>query len=98
MTLVMALVNLDQIIQISDRRLTDQRGALFDDAENKACVLTARDARVICGFSGLAHAAQFRTNHWLVDALYESAPPDHLIVATIERFTAAATKRFSART
>lgn len=94
MTLVLALVNDDQVIQISDRQLTNSDGSACVLPENKATVLTLSDARLVCGFAGLAKAGRFRTGRWLLEALAEAAPPDHLAHGTVERFTRAATELF----
>lgn len=94
MTLVLALGNRDQVIQISDRRLTDHRGGPCVLPENKATILTLADARLVCGFAGLARTRGFRTGQWIVEALAEAAKADHLAHGTVERFTTAATARF----
>jgi hypothetical protein len=95
MTLVIALANADQVIQVSDRQLTDAQGRPCVLPENKATILTLADARLICGFAGLARAGRFRTGQWILNALLEAAADDHLAHRTVERFTASATSRFA---
>jgi SEC-C motif len=94
MTIILALCNLDQCVQISDRQLTDDQGRPCVLPENKATVIRLVDARLICGFAGLARAGQFRIGEWLPDALLRAAQPDHLAHRTIERFTEEISKRF----
>jgi hypothetical protein len=94
MTLVLALGNVDQCIQVSDRQLTDARGQPCVLPENKATIVSLEDSRLICGFAGLARAGRYRTGTWILDALLESASEDHLAYGTLERFTAAATAQF----
>ena len=94
MTLVVALSNNDQCIQVSDRRLTDAHGDPCVLPENKATIVSLADARFLCGFAGLARAGRFRTGQWIVDALLEAAQKDHLALGTLERFRHAATEKF----
>jgi hypothetical protein len=94
MTLVVSLGNSDQIVQISDRQLTDGRGKPFVVPENKATILTLANSRLLVGFAGLARAARFRTAQWMLEALSAAAADDHLAHGTVERFTEVATERF----
>lgn len=93
MTLIVALANKDYVIQISDRRLTTN-GRLMDDESNKSSVIFSTNARLACGFTGLAKAGRFDTQKWLLSALHASAPPDFTIGESLNRFTAAATQKF----
>lgn len=94
MTLVLALGNCDQVIQVSDRQLTDAEGNPCVLPENKATILNLADSRLLVGFAGLARANGFRTGKWILDTLIEAAKPDHQALGTIERFTESATARF----
>jgi hypothetical protein len=96
-TLVLALGNCDQVIQISDRQLTDARGGPCVLPENKTTTLSLADSRLLVGFAGLARASRFRTGQWILDALLEAAKDDHQAYGTVERFTEAATRRFLKR-
>jgi hypothetical protein len=94
MTLVLALGNNDQIIQISDRRLTDSKGEPCVLPECKGMILTLEDSRLLFGFAGLARAGRFRTGKWILDAILEAAAEDHLALGTVERFTQIASERW----
>ncbi len=94
MTLILALGNVDQFIQISDRRLT-RDGILVDDESSKSGYLYCRNARMAFGFSGLAKAGSFVTRDWLLDALAECGPPDYVIGHIIERLKVKATEIFN---
>ncbi|MCF7966774.1 MAG: SEC-C domain-containing protein [Methylobacter tundripaludum] len=76
MTLVIALANADQIIQVSDRRLS-AKGQLVDDSSNKAGHAVCDDASFLYSFTGLARVGSHATSRWLHDALYNSAQSDH---------------------
>ena len=84
MTLIMSLFGKDYVALVADRRLTCN-GRLVDDESNKATALKFEDATLACGFTGLATCGAFRTQDWLLDALWEAAPPDYLSVPTLQR-------------
>lgn len=93
MTLILALGNSEQVIQIADRRLTaDQR--VIDDDAGKAGVLVLANARFAYGFAGLARAGNFRTRYWLLDALRDAGPPDFSAAGVLNRFAARASRDF----
>jgi hypothetical protein len=94
MTFVLALGNSEQIIQISDRRLSAD-GRLIDDESNKAGVLTCVNARMAFGFTGLARFGSFITRDWLLDALFESGPPNFSIGKILQNLKVRANKTFS---
>jgi len=93
MTLIVALGNNDQIIQISDRRLS-MNGHLVDDESNKCGVLFCLNARMAFGYTGLARWQNFSTQEWLLNALHDSATPDFTIGETLERLKINATETF----
>lgn len=93
MTMVLALGNRDQFVQVSDRR-TSLDGQPLDDEYNKALVLHCMDACLLVGFAGLASAGTFRTNAWLRDTLLDCAPPDFQAGPMINRFVRRATDDF----
>jgi hypothetical protein len=95
MTFVLAYGNLDMVGQVSDRRLTGSDGVLRVLPENKATVITLVDARLICGFAGLARSGDFRTGEWLLEAISTASSDTHLALDTVERFTDLATARFA---
>ena len=84
MTLILALCNSDQAIQVSDRRLSWQ-GKLVDDESSKAGLLTSSNARLAFGFAGLARYGRFCTHDWLLDALVDSGSPECSTKEVLER-------------
>lgn len=93
MTLILTLGNNEQIIQISDRRLSCD-GRLVDDESNKCGVLFCSNARMAFGYTGLARWKNFITPDWLLKALHDSAPPDFTIGETLERLKTNAMETF----
>lgn len=93
MTLIIAAGNTDQFIQVSDRRLSSNRG-VEDDESNKAIIFNCGNARMSVGFTGLATAGTFSTRKWLLATLNECAAPDYIADQIIKRFTDRATEDF----
>lgn len=93
MTLVVAVANADQIIQVSDRRLT-YNTRLVDDAANKAGHAICDDASFLYSFTGLARATKHSTSHWLPEALYAAAQKGHCFHEIVEAFAEVATRHF----
>lgn len=93
MTLVLTLGNADQIIQIADRRVS-WNGCTVDDETNKGGVVFCLNGRLAFGFTGLAKYGGFTTRDWLLDALYNAAPPDFTIGEILERVKNAANETF----
>lgn len=93
MTIILALGNDDQLIQISDRRLSSN-GRMLDDESNKVGVMTCINARVAFGYTGIARYHSFRTIDWLLTALSEAGPPDYLAHSILERLKENATHTF----
>lgn len=93
MTLILTLGNNEQIIQISDRRLSCD-GRVVDDESNKCGVLFCNNARMAFGYTGLARWKNFITRDWLLKALHDSAPPDFTIGETLERLKTNAMETF----
>jgi len=94
MTLILGLANQQQVILISDRRLS-ANGKVVEDESNKAATFNLKDARLAVAFTGLAKARTFQTRRWLLEALLESAKPDYQMVSTIKRFCNRATQDFA---
>jgi hypothetical protein len=94
MTLVLTLGNSEQIIQVSDRRLT-VNGALLDDESNKSGVLFCSNARFAYSFTGLARTRSgFETGEWLRTTLYECGPPDYVAHEILKRLQERASHDF----
>ena len=90
MTLILTLGNNDQMIQISDRRLSSN-GKLIDDESNKCGVLFCKKARTAFGYTGLAQWKSFNTQKWLLKALHDSAQPDYSMGGILKRLKLNAT-------
>ncbi len=95
MTLILALANSQQAMQLSDRRLTCTDGTVFDDSSNKATVLVCANGRFAVGYTGLADYCSFRTQAWLLDSLSECGPPDFGCAELICRFMQKAKHEFA---
>lgn len=93
MTLIIAAGNIDQFIQVSDRRLTSN-GIVKDDEANKLIVLNCANARLAVGFTGIARFGSFETREWILKTLNESAPPDYTAEYIVKRFTEKTSKEF----
>ena len=77
MTFAIVTANADQVIQVSDRRLTLQ-GQLFKDSLNKAGHAVCDDASFLYCFTGLAYVdGDYTTSPWLLDVLYDAAQWSH---------------------
>lgn len=67
MTFILVAANADQVIQVSDRRITGDGGVVLDNAFGKAGHLLCDDASVLYSFTGLATINDFKTSTWLMD-------------------------------
>ena len=94
MTLILAVGNRENMIQLSDRRLSCD-GKIIDDESNKVGVLVCRNARLAFGFTGLARYGSFKTYDWLLDTIYESGTPEFTAYEILCRVTEKATFSFS---
>lgn len=95
MTFCLALGNADQIIQVTDRRLTDFSGKLFDDSSNKSGHAICDDAAFLYCFTGLATAGTAHTtSQWIMDALCDAAQNSHFYRALVDYFAEKATEYF----
>ncbi|WP_373506591.1 hypothetical protein [Thiocapsa sp.] len=93
MTIILALGNRQQVIQLSDRRLS-RNGRLVDDESNKSGILFCPDARLAFGYTGLARYGSFKTIDWLLHALHDAGPPTFLVHDVMEKLKANATRTF----
>src|SRR5947209_3808830 len=94
MTIVLALANVDHVVQLSDRRLSNGLTVVTDQA-NKATVVTCVNARFAVGFSGLAAVGRFRTEEWFARVLADHSDADCSALRVLEAFTDRATREFS---
>lgn len=96
MTLILALGNSEQVIQVADRRLTGlapARGTVDDDF-TKAGVWTCADGRVTFGFSGFATKENFNTQRLLLEQIIACSKPDFQLKPTVERLKDVLTNTF----
>ena len=93
MTLILALGNSEQVIQVSDRRLT-RNGLLVDDESNKAGMIRCCDARFAYGFTGIAQIGNFITKNWLIESIYNCLYPDYCLGKMLERLREKASNDF----
>jgi len=93
MTLIVAVGNHDQFIQVSDRRLSIN-GNIYNDESNKAIVLNCANARLSIGFTGLAEVHSFKTKDWILKTIHECAPEDYTAENIVKRFTIRASTDF----
>jgi hypothetical protein len=94
MTIVLTLGNADQIVQVSDRRLSFN-GKLIDDDAFKGGIFVCSNARLAFGFTGLAKLDSFDTERWLLENLVELGKPDFDARSILDRLTQKATQDFA---
>lgn len=94
MTLILALGNREQFIQLSDRRLTLANGKPLTDESDKAIHFVCANARFLVGISGLAKTETFQTHRWLIESLLACSKPDYNIHEIQKRLQLKATKDF----
>jgi SEC-C motif len=95
MTFAIVLGNADQIIQVSDRRLT-WNGQLVDDAFNKAGHILCDDASLLYCFTGLARVGHKHvTSRWLIETFHNISRNTSTYQNLIATFAAEAEKYFS---
>jgi SEC-C motif-containing protein len=95
MTLIVAVGNPDQFVQVSDRRLTGLAdGRVVTDEANKSIILKADDALLIGGYSGIARTNSFNARDWILDTLYDCAEQDCIAENILLRFRDRASEKF----
>lgn len=94
MTFAIVAANADQVVQVSDRRLT-WNGKLGSEAAIKAGHLLCDDASVLYCFTGLAQIGSHSTSFWLMDTLALSAKQEPLWRELIEVFAERASNYFA---
>ena len=72
MTLILSCLTEEYAIQVSDRRLTNLKGEVIEDNENKA---VDWGGQVAFGYTGLATIQSRPTDYWLSEALLGSVSP-----------------------
>jgi len=92
MTLILTLGNSEQMLQVSDRRLS-RNGQLVEDESSKAGLLTCLNARLAFGFAGIAEYDLFRTRDWLLETLGDSGP-EYNAMEILERLRSRASDTF----
>jgi SEC-C motif-containing protein len=82
-TLCIAGLSPERVVVAADRRLT-AAGKVVTEERAKLTFLETRDARGVIAYSGLAETRGFRTDEWLLDTLFEIAPPHFSLGHVIE--------------
>jgi hypothetical protein len=95
MTIVITMGNADQVVQVSDRRLT-ANGRLVEDESNKGGLFICANARLVFGFAGLAKCGNFNTQEWLLQNLLNLSKPECDAKKILDRLMIKATTDFSA--
>ena len=84
MTLNLFLVNSDQAIVLSDRRLIEN-GRLVNSEATKVATIVGLDGRSVMAFTGLARYGAFDASRWLLEAVGEAGRADRLISSAVGR-------------
>jgi hypothetical protein len=95
MTFALVAANADQVIQISDRRLTSWNGTVLVEDSGKAGYLMCDDATALYCYTGLAKLRSFKTSTWLMESLMSASRRDSSFRELIEHFAELATEHFS---
>lgn len=95
MTIILTLANNQQVIQLSDRRLTCGNGSNYVSAANKATILFCRNGRFGVGYTGIAEEGSFKTQSWIIDSLNKCKDTDLGAKEIFERFCEIATDTFN---
>jgi hypothetical protein len=94
-TFAIVAANADQIIQVSDRRLTGWDKSIATEASGKAGHLLCDDASVLYCYTGLAFINGFKTAPWLMEALQAAARNDRRFRELVGHFAKIASKHFA---
>ena len=95
-TLVLACLSDDFIVQVSDRQLTLDGGNPAVLPRNKAAVIEFADGRAILGFAGLARAGRWDTEGWMLEAVVQASDEaGNTMGIAIGRFAELATEAFA---
>jgi len=95
MTFAIALANADQVIQVSDRRLTAPDGRLIDDSANKVGHAICDDASFLYCFTGVARVGHHITSQWILEGLARAAKRNRCYSELIYLFAEEATTVFA---
>ena len=92
MTLILSCVTDEYVIQASDRRLTDEKGRIFEDKENK---VVDWSGQILFGYTGLARVIKKPMDCWLAEALLNDAKSQYVTITEIlDKVTRKATATF----
>lgn len=94
MTIILTLANNQQVIQVSDRKLTSGDGSNYKSASNKATILFCRNGRFGVGYTGIAETGSFNTQSWIIDSLIRCKDTDLGAKEIFEKFCEIATVTF----
>jgi AcrR family transcriptional regulator len=94
LTFALVAANADQVIQVSDRRITGWNGDILTESSGKAGHLLCDDASVLYCYTGLAFINDFKASTWLMEALQAASSKDARFRELIEHFAEIATEKF----
>lgn len=94
MTLILAAMNKDYVVQVTDRRLTAD-GAVVDDEHEKCFSLVFSDFRFSVAFAGLATIGSHATKTWLMTTLINLAKENTDPVQMLDGLATELTKLFT---
>jgi len=77
--MILAMGNRDNIIQISDRRLT-KAGSIHEEDWGKSGSVVFPNGRFAFGFCGIAKVGKINTRELILDSLFDSGSPDYEIL------------------
>jgi hypothetical protein len=97
MTLILAALTERCVVQMSDRRLTNN-GSVVEEGANKAIALSTPDSRMTVAFTGIAHAGSFNTRDWLMDTIASIAKDEVRIHGIVQQLAERATVIFDNNT
>ena len=93
MTMILVVGNRDNVIQISDRRLT-RAGSVYEEDWGKSGSIVFPNGRFAFGFSGIARVDGVDIRRWILNSLYDLGSPDYEIAKTFQRLKDHATNFF----
>ena len=85
--------NSRHVVMVGDRRVTVDGKDVFDP-RTKLATCTFPTARCLMAFTGLAQAGSFRTDEFVLQALWQEAGPDYSIARALEGVRERLTTRF----
>ena len=86
MTLIIAAANTENVILVSDRRLTLPTGEVVDEETCKLTVYACPDAKLMIAYTGLATTGTETTGNWIINTLSAASNDSPSIYEVLEKF------------